>query len=109
MFLKSYGSQKIIDDFSYVFKKKDRIGVVGKNGIGKSTFLDMLTGKLKPDTGEVIPGVTTKYGYFTQETITLNPAHRVIEEVKGIAEYIVLGRWQSDIGVQVSGNIFVLA
>ena len=87
---KSYGEQKIVDDFSYVFKKKDRIGVVGKNGIGKSTFLDMLTGKIKPDTGEIIPGVTTKYGYFTQETITLNPANRVVEEVKGIAEYMIL-------------------
>lgn len=87
---KKYGSQKIVDDFSYVFKKKDRIGVVGKNGIGKSTFLDILTGKLKPDSGEVTPGVTTKYGYFTQETITLNPANRVVEEVKGIAEYMIL-------------------
>lgn len=87
---KNYGSQKIVDDFSYVFKKKDRIGVVGKNGIGKSTFLDILTGKLKPDSGEVTPGVTTKYGYFTQETITLNPGNRVVEEVKGIAEYMIL-------------------
>lgn len=99
---KHYGSQKIIDDFSYVFKKKDRIGVVGKNGIGKSTFLDILTGKRKPDSGEVIPGVTTKYGYFTQETITLNPANRVIEEVKGIAEYIV----QAD-GSQLSASKFL--
>lgn len=87
---KQYGSQKIVDDFSYVFKKKDRIGVVGKNGIGKSTFLDILTGRLKPDRGEVTPGVTTKYGYFTQETITLNPGNRVVEEVKGIAEYMIL-------------------
>ena len=99
---KSYGSQKLVDDFSYVFKKKDRIGVVGKNGIGKSTFLDILTGKLKPDTGEVIPGVTTKYGYFTQETITLNPGNRVIEEVKGIAEYIVLAD-----GSQISASKFL--
>lgn len=99
---KSYGSQKIVDDFSYVFKKKDRIGVVGKNGIGKSTFLDILTGKQKPDSGEVIPGVTTRYGYFTQETITLNPANRVIEEVKAIAEYIV----QAD-GSQLSASKFL--
>lgn len=99
---KKYGTQKIINDFSYVFKKKDRIGVVGKNGIGKSTFLDILTGKLKPDTGEVIPGVTTKYGYFTQESITLNPANRVIEEVKGIAEYIVLAD-----GSQISASKFL--
>lgn len=99
---KKYGTQKIINDFSYVFKKKDRIGVVGKNGIGKSTFLDILTGKLKPDAGEVTPGVTTKYGYFTQESITLNPANRVIEEVKGIAEYIVLAD-----GSQVSASKFL--
>lgn len=99
---KQYGSQKIIDDFSYVFKKKDRIGVVGKNGIGKSTFLDILTGKLKPDAGEVIPGVTTRYGYFTQESVSLNPAHRVIEEVKAIAEYMVLAD-----GSQVSASKFL--
>ena len=99
---KKYGELPIVNDFSYVFKKSDRIGVVGKNGIGKSTFLDMLTGKLKPDTGEIIPGVTTKYGYFTQETITLNPGHRVIEEVKEIAEYITMGD-----GTQLSASKFL--
>jgi ATP-binding cassette subfamily F protein uup len=85
-----------------VFKKKDRIGVVGKNGIGKSTFLDMITGRLKPDRGEVIHGVTTKFGYFTQEAINLNPANRLIEEVKQIAEFITL----SD-GSQVSASKFL--
>ncbi len=87
---KSYGTAKMVDNFSYVFKKKDRIGIVGKNGIGKSTFLDLLTGATKPDTGEIIPGVTTKVGYFTQEVEDLNPNHRVIEEVKEIAEFITL-------------------
>jgi ATP-binding cassette subfamily F protein uup len=99
---KSYGSQKIVDNFSYVFKKKDKIGVVGKNGIGKSTFLDMLIGKLKPDKGEVIRGVTTKFGYFTQEAVALNPNSRLIEEVKSIAEFIVL----SD-GTQMSASKFL--
>lgn len=99
---KSYGNQKIVDDFSYVFKKRDRIGVVGRNGIGKSTFLDMLTGKVKPDRGEIIPGVTTKFGYFTQESVTLNPNNRLIEEVKEIAEFITL----SD-GSQVSASKFL--
>jgi ATP-binding cassette subfamily F protein uup len=99
---KSYGSQKLVDNFSYVFKKKDKIGVVGKNGIGKSTFLDMLTGKLNPDKGEVIRGVTTKFGYFTQESISLNPANRLIEEVKSIAEFITL----SD-GTQMSASKFL--
>jgi ATP-binding cassette subfamily F protein uup len=99
---KKYGALPIVNDFTYVFKKNDRIGVVGKNGIGKSTFLDMLTGKLKPDTGEIWPGVTTKYGYFTQESITLNPGHRVIEEVKEIAEYITMGD-----GTQMSASKFL--
>ncbi len=99
---KSYGELKMVDKFSYVFKKKDRIGVVGKNGIGKSTFLDLLTGKTKPDSGELIPGVTTKIGYFTQETEDLNPNHRVIEEVKEIAEFITL----SD-GTSISASRFL--
>jgi ATP-binding cassette subfamily F protein uup len=87
---KSYGGVTVIDKFSYVFKKKDRIGVVGKNGVGKSTFLDILTGRLKPDGGEITPGITTKVGYFTQEAEDLNPNHRVIDEVKAIAEFITL-------------------
>jgi ATP-binding cassette subfamily F protein uup len=87
---KSYDGNPVISDFSYVFKKKDRIGVVGKNGVGKSTFLGILTGRQKPDTGEVVPGLTTKIGYFTQEVADLNPSHRVIDEVKNIAEFITL-------------------
>jgi len=99
---KSYGSAKMVADFSYIFKKKDRIGIVGKNGVGKSTFLDLLTGASKPDSGELIPGVTTKIGYFTQEVEDLNPAHRVIEEVKEIAEYITLAD-----GSQLSASKFL--
>ena len=99
---KSYGNQTIIEKFSYIFKKFDRIGVVGQNGVGKSTFLDILTGRLKPDGGEVIPGVTTRFGYFTQEAVTLDPTHRVIEEVKNIAEFITL----SD-GSQISASKFL--
>lgn len=99
---KSYGDHVIIRNFSHVFKKMDRIGIVGKNGVGKSTFLDILTGKLKPDTGEVIPGITTRFGYFTQDSMNLNPANRIIEEVKQIAEFITL----SD-GSQVSASKFL--
>lgn len=87
---KAFAGKPIISNFSYIFKKKDRIGVVGKNGVGKSSFLDILTGRAKPDSGEVIPGVTTKIGYFTQESTTLDPTHRVIDEVKAIAEFITL-------------------
>ncbi|MFM8833132.1 MAG: ATP-binding cassette domain-containing protein, partial [Cytophagales bacterium] len=99
---KSYGERKMVDRFSYVFKKKDRIGIVGKNGIGKSTFLDLLTGKIQPTSGEIIPGVTTKIGYFTQEVQTLHLTNRVIEEVKNIAEFITL----SD-GSQISASKFL--
>ncbi len=99
---KSYDGKPMVDNFSYVFKKKDRIGVVGKNGVGKSTFLDLLTGKTRPDKGEIIPGVTTKIGYFTQESEDLNPDHRVIEEVKSIAEFITL----SD-GTSISASKFL--
>jgi ABC transport system ATP-binding/permease protein len=99
---KSYGEHTIIDDFSYIFKKKDRIGIVGKNGVGKSTFLDILTGRVKPNRGELNLGVTTKFGYFTQEAISLNLNSRLIEEVKSIAEFITL----SD-GSQVSASKFL--
>ncbi len=99
---KALGDKTLVDTFSYVFKKKDRIGIVGKNGVGKSTFLNLLTGKASPDRGEVIPGVTTKIGYFTQEVEDLNPANRIIEEVKNIAEFITL----SD-GSSVSASKFL--
>jgi ABC transport system ATP-binding/permease protein len=99
---KSYGEKKMVTDFNYVFKKKDRIGIVGKNGIGKSTFLDLLTGKSKPTSGEMIPGLTTKIGYFTQEVETLNPTNRVIEEVKEIAEFITMAD-----GSQISASKFL--
>jgi ATP-binding cassette subfamily F protein uup len=99
---KAFNGKSTVADFNYIFKKKDRIGMVGRNGVGKSTFLNMLSGNLKPDKGEVIPGVTTKFGYFRQETEDLNPANRVIEEVKQIAEFITL----SD-GTQLSVSRFL--
>lgn len=99
---KGFGGRNMVKDFSYVFKKKDRIGIVGKNGIGKSTFLDLITKQSKPDSGEVIPGITTRMGYFTQETEDLNPGHRVIEEVKEIAEFITMAD-----GSQLSASKFL--
>lgn len=99
---KQFGQLNLVENFSYVFKKKDRIGIVGKNGVGKSTFLDLISGAIKPDSGEVINGVTTKIGYFTQEAVSLNLNHRVIEEVKEIAEFITLAD-----GSQVSASKFL--
>lgn len=87
---KAYGDRVVIRDFSYVFKKGDRIGVIGRNGAGKSTLLDLITRAISPDKGMVVAGLTTQIGYFTQETVALNPAVRVIEEVRSIAEFITL-------------------
>jgi ATP-binding cassette subfamily F protein uup len=85
---KSFQGRKVIDDFNYVFKKGDRIGIAGKNGSGKSTLLNLLTANLLPDEGEVAKGETTVMGYFHQGGITFNPEERVIDIVKNVAEFI---------------------
>jgi ATP-binding cassette subfamily F protein uup len=85
---KSFGDLKMLNNFSYVFKRKERIGIVGKNGVGKSTFLNMITGKLEADNGKIVTGDTVKFGYYTQAGIKLKEDKRVIEVVKDIAEVI---------------------
>lgn len=87
---KSYDTLKILDQFTYTFKKKDRIGIVGKNGVGKSTVLNMLTGAEKIDAGKIVVGDTVVFGYYTQKGMKLNEGKRVIEVVRDIAEYIPL-------------------
>lgn len=90
-----YGNTVLVDDFSYIFKKHDRIGVVGRNGVGKSTLLDLLTGSIHPTKGEVIHGPTLRIGYYTQHSNDLNDNNRIIEEVKQIAEYVTLGNGET--------------
>ncbi|WP_161890805.1 ABC-F family ATP-binding cassette domain-containing protein [Pontibacter russatus] len=85
---KSFDGKNLVEDFTYVFKKKDRIGVVGPNGAGKSTLLNMLTGKLAPDTGTIDAGQTTVFGYYTQDELTFRDDQRVIDIVKEIAEVV---------------------
>lgn len=85
---KSFDNLNVINDFSYVFKKGDKVGIIGKNGMGKTTFLNMLTGKLKPDKGDISAGETTIFGYYKQEEPNLDEDKRLIEVVKEIAEYI---------------------
>jgi ATP-binding cassette subfamily F protein uup len=87
---KSFEQKQIIDNFNYVFKKGDRIGLAGKNGSGKSTLLNLITGAIQPDNGEVIKGETTVIGYFHQGGMTFSPNERVIEVVKNVAEYITM-------------------
>ena len=85
---KSYTSKKLINNFSYVFKKGDRIGLAGKNGSGKSTFLNLITGEASPDNGTIDVGETTKYGYYRQGGLQFNEGERVLDVVKNVAEYI---------------------
>lgn len=92
---KSFGEQKIVANFSYVFKKKDRIGIIGKNGAGKSTFLNMITQNLKPDSGNITTGETVVYGYYQQGDLEYRDGQRVIDIVTEIAEYVNLGNGQS--------------
>lgn len=87
---KAFGETKIANDFSYTFKKGEKIGIVGKNGVGKSTFLNMIMGLEKPDSGEIQAGETMIFGYYSQEGLKLTEDKRVIEVVKDIAEYIPL-------------------
>lgn len=85
---KSFGTKKLVEDFSYIFLSTDRIGIIGANGCGKSTFLKMITGKLAPDAGIIEHGTTIRVGYFMQENEPLPMKERVIDSVRAVAEYI---------------------
>ena len=91
------GSERtnVIDDYSYVFKKGEKIGIVGPNGVGKSTFLNIITEKLKPTSGRVVVGQTIQFGYYTQAGMTAPADRRVIDLVKDIAEEIELDNGKS--------------
>ena len=93
---KAYGDRVLIQDFSYIFLKNDRIGFVGKNGYGKTTLMKMIEGRQKPDSGEVILGQTIKLGYYSQEIeekkeagiAYMDPSMRVIDYIKNTAEFV---------------------
>ena len=99
---KSFDGARLVDDFSYVFKKGEKIGIVGPNGVGKSTFLNLITEQLRPDSGRVIVGQTIQFGFYTQSGMTARPDMRVIDIVKDVSERIEL-----DNGKDMSAHQFL--
>ena len=89
---KSFDDKVILDGFEYVFKRGERIGIIGKNGTGKSSFLNMLTGSIPLDGGKVVIGETVKFGYYTQKGINIKEGQKVIEVIKEFGEYIPLSK-----------------
>ncbi|MCF6350134.1 MAG: ABC-F family ATP-binding cassette domain-containing protein [Flavobacteriaceae bacterium] len=87
---KSFEDLQILNNFEYVFKRGERIGIIGKNGTGKSTFLNILTKELEVDSGKVVIGDTVKFGYYRQSGIVIKPGQKVIEVIKEFGEYIPL-------------------
>lgn len=85
---KSFDDKKLFEDFTYIFLKNDRIGIVGPNGSGKTTLLKIITGNLEPDSGSVEIGETVKIGYFSQENEYMDQNQRVIDYIRDVAEYI---------------------
>ena len=99
---KSYPGITILDDFSYSFKNGERIGIIGKNGVGKSTFIKIITGEKKPDSGEVKTGATIKYGHYRQQDVDFDDDQRPIDIIKEVASYIEMAD-----GKQVSASQFL--
>lgn len=87
---KSFPNKPILDQFEYNFLKGERIGIIGKNGTGKSTFLNILSGTVQPDSGKVIIGETIKFGYYTQKGITIKEGQKVIDVIREFGDYIPL-------------------
>lgn len=85
---KGYGGRQLFSDFSYIFRRYERIGFVGVNGCGKSTLMRLLAGKEEPDTGTIVWGETIKIGYFAQECEVMDEQQRVIDYIRDAAEYI---------------------
>ncbi len=85
---KSYGDKILLQDFTYIFLKNDRIGIIGPNGAGKSTLMKMIAGWVQPDAGTIEIGQTVRMGYFSQENEDMDESLRVIDYIKNVAEYV---------------------
>ncbi|MBK8465334.1 MAG: ABC-F family ATP-binding cassette domain-containing protein [Chloracidobacterium sp.] len=96
---KSYGTNTLISDLTYLLKRDDRIGIIGANGSGKTTLLEMITGRVAPDSGEIETGTTVHTGYYDQESRALNDDERVIDYIRNVAEYVTTNE-----GVQITAG-----
>lgn len=104
---KGFGERELIKNFEYTFRRGDRIGVVGKNGMGKSTLLNMITGELQPDKGKISTGETVQFGYYKQTDLVFNENQRVIDIVKDVAEVVQLGTGETvTVGVLLQAFLF---
>ncbi|MDR1408588.1 MAG: ABC-F family ATP-binding cassette domain-containing protein [Tannerella sp.] len=88
---KRFGATRILDDFNYTFARYEKLGIVGNNGTGKSTFIKMLIGEITPDSGHFDIGETVRFGYYSQDGIAFDDDMKVIDAVQDIAEYVTLG------------------
>ena len=103
---KRFGDLKITDDFNYVFARYEKMGIVGNNGTGKSTFIKMLMGEVAPDSGHFDVGETVRFGYYSQEGLKFDEQMKVIDVVRAIAEYVDLGNGEK-LGVSQFLNHFL--
>lgn len=99
---KAFGNNVIIKDFNYIFSRYEKMGIVGNNGVGKTTLIRMLLGTVKPDKGKIVIGKTVKFGYYSQEGIEFKENQKVIDAVRNIAEYVELGN-----GDKISASQFL--
>ena len=99
---KSFGDLKILEDFSYKFQRGEKIGIIGKNGTGKSTFLNIITQNIEADSGNIEIGETVVYGYYRQDGMKINESQKIIEVIKEISESIDLGN-----GKEMSASQFL--
>ena len=96
---KAFKDKVILNNFEYLFKNGERVGIIGKNGTGKTTFLNLLTQTTKPDSGKIVLGETVKFGYYTQDGITIKPDQKVIDVIREFGDYIPLKK-----GKQISAQ-----
>ena len=103
---KGFGNKHLINDFSYIFLRDDRIGFIGPNGCGKSTLMKMIMGSLKPDEGNITIGDTVKIGYFAQENEDMTGDIRVIDYIRNVAEYIQTTKGQASASQMLDRFLF---